>query len=156
MLTLRDHQSEDLFDPWEYLGPQRRKLLEQGWAGVFRDYLLHHLPVKQLAASFRDDFGRPAPHFSNAVNIDELFTINRLGVPGPLRRCLATTNLIDSTHWRSTSEDTPRDPLAERQHGQPMGSRCVRRNGEELPTDHGLPASVDAQCPRPVTRSAKG
>lgn len=60
MLTLRDHQSGDLFDPWEYLGPQRRRLLEQSWAGVFRDYLLKHLPVKELAASFRDDFGRPS------------------------------------------------------------------------------------------------
>ena len=60
MLTVRDHQSGDLFDPWEYLGPQRRRLLEQSWAGVFRDYLLRHLPVKELAASFRDDFGRPS------------------------------------------------------------------------------------------------
>lgn len=60
MLTLRDHQSRDLFDPWEYLGPQRRRLLEQSWAGVFRDYLLKHLPVKELAASFQDDFGRPS------------------------------------------------------------------------------------------------
>lgn len=60
MLTLRDHQSGNLFDPWEYLGPQRRRLLEQGWAGVFRDYLLKHLPVKELAASFQDDFGRPS------------------------------------------------------------------------------------------------
>jgi hypothetical protein len=60
MLTLRDHRSGDLFDPWEYLGPQRRRLLEQSWAGVFRDYLLQHLPVKELAASFQDDFGRPS------------------------------------------------------------------------------------------------
>jgi Transposase DDE domain/Transposase domain (DUF772) len=60
MLTLRDHQSGDLFDPWEYLGPQRRRLLELSWAGVFRDYLLQHLPVRELAASFRDDFGRPS------------------------------------------------------------------------------------------------
>jgi hypothetical protein len=60
MLTLRDHQSKELFDPWEYLGPQRRRLLDQGWAGVFRDYLLKHLPVKELAASFQDDFGRPS------------------------------------------------------------------------------------------------
>jgi len=60
MLTVRDHQSGDLFDPWEFLGPQRRKLLERSWAGVFRDYLLQYLPVKELAASFRDDFGRPS------------------------------------------------------------------------------------------------
>jgi len=60
MLTVRDHRSGDLFDPWEYLGPQRRRLLYQSWAGVFRDYLLQHLPVKELAACFRDDFGRPS------------------------------------------------------------------------------------------------
>lgn len=67
MLTLRDHQSGDLFDPWEYLGPQRRKLLEQSWAGVFRDYLLRHLPVQQLAGGFRDDFGRPSKDLSIAL-----------------------------------------------------------------------------------------
>ena len=67
MLTLRDHQSGDLFDPWEYLGPQRRKLLERSWAGVFRDYLLQHLPVKELSAGFRDDFGRPSKDLSVAI-----------------------------------------------------------------------------------------
>ena len=60
MLTLRDHRSGGLFDPWEYLGPKRRRLLEQSWAGVFRDYLLNQLPVGELATEFRDDFGRPS------------------------------------------------------------------------------------------------
>jgi hypothetical protein len=60
MRTRRDHGSGDQFAPWEYLGPQRRKLREQSWAGGFRDYLLKNLPVKELAASFRDDFGRPS------------------------------------------------------------------------------------------------
>ena len=60
MLTLRDHQSGALFDPWEHLGPKRRRLLELSWAGVFREYLLAHLPVKELAAGFRDGHGRPS------------------------------------------------------------------------------------------------
>ncbi len=67
MLTLRDHQSGVLFDPWECLGRQRRRLLEQSWAGVFRDYLLRHLPLRELAASFRDDFGRPSKDLSVAL-----------------------------------------------------------------------------------------
>lgn len=67
MLTLRDDQSSDLFAPWEFLGPQRRQLLERSWAGVFRDYLLQHLPVKEPAAGFRDDFGRPSKDLSIAV-----------------------------------------------------------------------------------------
>jgi len=59
MLTIHDHQSGDLFDPWEHLGPQRRTLLEKSWAGVFRQYLLEHLPVTELATSFCVTFGRP-------------------------------------------------------------------------------------------------
>ena len=34
MLTLRDHRSRELFDPWEHLGVKRRRLLELSWAGV--------------------------------------------------------------------------------------------------------------------------
>ena len=67
MLTRRDHRSGVLFDPWDYLGPQRRKLLEHSWAGVFRDYLLKDLPVNELAAGFRDDFGRPSKDLHIAI-----------------------------------------------------------------------------------------
>lgn len=67
MLTLRDHQSRELFDPWEHLGPKRRRLLEVSWAGVFREYLLEHLPVKELAAGFRDGHGRPSKDLSVAL-----------------------------------------------------------------------------------------
>jgi hypothetical protein len=67
LLTKRDHRSGVLFYPWEYLGPQRRTLLEQSWSGVFRDYLLQLLPVRELAAGFRDDFGRPRKDLSVAL-----------------------------------------------------------------------------------------
>ncbi len=60
MLTLRDHRSGDLFDPWEHLGPQRRRLLEESWAGAFREHLLNALPVGELTPYFRDGFGRPS------------------------------------------------------------------------------------------------
>lgn len=67
MLTIRDHVSGDLFDPWDHLGPQRRQLLERSWAGVFRDYLLRHLPIGELAKHFRDDFGRPSKDLHAAM-----------------------------------------------------------------------------------------
>jgi len=35
-----------------------------------------------------------------------MFTINRLGLPGSLRRCLGTTNLLDSTHSQRTRRVT--------------------------------------------------
>jgi len=39
----------------------------------------------------------PSAAGSLREGLAEMFTINRLGLPGSLRRCLATTNLIDST-----------------------------------------------------------
>ena len=60
MLTVQDHDSGDLFDPWADLGSRRRRLLEQSWAGVFREYLLIHLPVDELGTGFRDGVGRPS------------------------------------------------------------------------------------------------
>ncbi len=40
-----------------HLGPKRRRLLGHSWAGVFRDYLRKHFPVKELASGFRDGIG---------------------------------------------------------------------------------------------------
>jgi hypothetical protein len=59
MLTIRDHQTGDLFDPWEHLGAKRRRLLDRSWAGVFREHLLKHLPVGELADRFSRQLGRP-------------------------------------------------------------------------------------------------
>jgi hypothetical protein len=59
MLTIRDHQTGDLFDPWEHLGEKRRRLLDRSWAAVFREHLLNHLPVAELAARFSRELGRP-------------------------------------------------------------------------------------------------
>ena len=44
MLTIRDHQTGDPFDPWDHLGEKRRRLLDRSWAAVFREHLLEHLP----------------------------------------------------------------------------------------------------------------
>jgi Sec-independent protein translocase protein TatA len=67
MLTVRDHVSGDLFDPWDHLGPQRRQLLERSWAGVFREYLLRHLPIGELAKHFHDEIGRPSKDLHAAM-----------------------------------------------------------------------------------------
>jgi putative transposase len=40
----------------------------------------------------------PSAASSLREGLDELFTINRLGLPSELRRCLGTTNLIDNGH----------------------------------------------------------
>src|SRR3954449_10416464 len=59
MLTIRDHQTGDLFDPWAHLGDKRRRLLVRSWPAVFREHLLNHLPVRELAAHFSRELGRP-------------------------------------------------------------------------------------------------
>src|SRR5262245_9337331 len=69
MLTIRDHHSGDLFDPWAFLGDKRRHLLERSWAGVFREHLLAHLPVAELAPHFRRAFGRPSKDLYAALGV---------------------------------------------------------------------------------------
>ncbi|HAR49853.1 MAG TPA: hypothetical protein DCR81_07110 [Smithella sp.] len=60
MIHTRDHQTPYLFDPWDYLGPKRKMLLSESWAGLFREHILPDLPVHKLARFFTEDFGRPA------------------------------------------------------------------------------------------------
>ena len=52
--------------------------------------------LKQYASWLERDW--PSAAASLHEGLDELFTINRLGLPSKLRRCLGTTNLIDNSH----------------------------------------------------------
>jgi len=67
MITVKDHQTGRLFDPWDYLGPKRRKLLETSWAGVFRMHLFEKLPVGRVARHFNDCLGRPSKELYTAI-----------------------------------------------------------------------------------------
>ena len=67
MITVNDHQTIRLFDPWEYLGPKRRKLLDTSWSGVFRKYLLEKLPVEKIAKHFDEGMGRPSKELYTAM-----------------------------------------------------------------------------------------
>ena len=52
--------------------------------------------LEQYASWLERDW--PSAAASLREGLDELFTINRLGLPSQLRRCLGTTNLIDNSH----------------------------------------------------------
>jgi len=52
--------------------------------------------LKQYASWLQRDW--PSASASLQEGLAELFTINRLGLPSKLRRCLGTTNLIDNSH----------------------------------------------------------
>lgn len=59
MIHTKDHKTLPLFDPWDFLGPKRRKLMDQSWAGLFRKHILNELPVGKLRPYFTSGFGRP-------------------------------------------------------------------------------------------------
>ena len=69
MIRYREPRQASLIDPWGDLGPKRRQLLENSWAGLFRREILSELPVAQLALNFRADFGRPAKELHTVLGV---------------------------------------------------------------------------------------
>ncbi|MEA2014723.1 MAG: transposase [Thermodesulfobacteriota bacterium] len=69
MIHTKDHKTGYLFDPWDHLGPKRRKLLEQSWAGLFREHILQDLPVNKIARYFTEGFGRPTKELYMALGV---------------------------------------------------------------------------------------
>jgi len=59
MFRVKDHKQQHLFDPWDFLSPKRRKMLDESWPGLFRQHILEQLPVDDFALLFDDCFGRP-------------------------------------------------------------------------------------------------
>ena len=58
-VSYQGSQTGQLFDQWRYLGPKRRKLLDESWAGLFREKILPELPVERMIPFFSPDMGRP-------------------------------------------------------------------------------------------------
>jgi hypothetical protein len=67
MIHIKDHKQKDLFDPWAFLGPKRRELLDQSWAGLFQKELLGELPVGTVIPFFTHGFGRPTKELYTAL-----------------------------------------------------------------------------------------
>ena len=87
----------------------------------------------------------PAAAGSLREGLGEMFTINRLGLPSELRRCLGTTNLTDIN-----GHSALRDRVRRVKHWQ-NGSMALRyrrwpsTRSRRFPLDHGLQASLDAE-----------
>ena len=69
MIRVKNHKQGELFDPWAYLSPKRRELLENSWAGLFRKHLLCELPIAELAPYFTENFGRPTKELHTALGV---------------------------------------------------------------------------------------
>jgi hypothetical protein len=59
MIYVKDHKQVDMFHPFEHLGPKRLALLKSSWAHLFREEILHKLPVEKLFPFYSDSTGRP-------------------------------------------------------------------------------------------------
>lgn len=59
MIRIKDHKTLYMFDPFAHLGPKRRKMIDESWAGVFRKCVLTELPVNLLAKHFPSREGHP-------------------------------------------------------------------------------------------------
>jgi len=52
MYKIKNPNQRDIFDPWDFLTPKRRQLLEDGWPGLFREHILPSIPVYKVAKYF--------------------------------------------------------------------------------------------------------
>ncbi len=59
MINVKDHRQMNIFDPWGFLSPKRREMLDKSWAGLFQKELFGELPVGEVSSFFSGDSGRP-------------------------------------------------------------------------------------------------
>ncbi|MBU8920973.1 MAG: transposase [Bacteroidales bacterium] len=93
MINIKDHHTGWLIDPWDHLGPKRRKLLDSSWAGVFRKYLFEKLPIERIARHFDESQGRPTKELYTALGMQILQQLHDLSDPD------VTMSLAFSEQW---------------------------------------------------------
>ena len=59
MIYTKDHKTVNIFDPFDFLGPKRKSLIETSWAKIFRDEILPELPVHKLQPFYHNSRGAP-------------------------------------------------------------------------------------------------
>ena len=109
MIHIKEHKQKDLFDPWAFLGPKRRELLDQSWAGLFQKELLYELPVGEMIPFFTHGFGRPTKELytvlgalvlQQAHDLTDEETVNQVAFNTPWHDAL---NTAKAAHQRGLS-----------------------------------------------------
>jgi len=59
MIHFKDHKTLNIFVPFSFLGPKRKKLIDTSWAKLFRDHILAELPVEKIFKKYHWFMGRP-------------------------------------------------------------------------------------------------
>ncbi len=60
MIKIKNPNQMNIFDPWDFLSPKRRQLLDHSWSGLFREVILPTIPVERVFKFFDESFGRPS------------------------------------------------------------------------------------------------
>lgn len=69
MIHIKDHKQQYILDPWHFLSPKRRRMLDDNWPGLFREHLLDELPVKQITPHFTQGVGRPTKELHTVLGV---------------------------------------------------------------------------------------
>ncbi|MBW2639625.1 MAG: transposase [Deltaproteobacteria bacterium] len=110
MIRIKDHKQRDLFDPWRFLSPKRRRMLDESWPGLFRQHLLDEMPVDQISPFFCEDFGRPGKElytllgallFQQTMDLNDMDTVEQLSFNIQWHYALNITEESDSAKYIS-------------------------------------------------------
>jgi len=72
-----DPKQTNLFDPYEHvLSEAARRMLDEGWEGVFRHVVLELMPVGQVAEHFHDSQGRPTKELYSMAGLIFIMQFN--------------------------------------------------------------------------------
>jgi len=66
---VKDDKQPYIFDQFGYLGPKRRRLLDESWAEVFRSEILPELPIDELRKHYHETDGRPTNEMYSMVGL---------------------------------------------------------------------------------------
>jgi hypothetical protein len=69
MIKIKNHKQINLFDPWEYISPKRRKILDESWSGLFQKEVLPSLPIDKVVSHFHNSFGRPTKELHTVLGV---------------------------------------------------------------------------------------
>ena len=69
MFYVKDDKQPYIFDQFGHLGPKRRRLLDESWAGIFRSEILPELPVDELSKHYHETDGRPTNEMYSMVGL---------------------------------------------------------------------------------------
>lgn len=78
MIFTRDHKTLDIFDPFPWLGPKRRELINNSWAKLFREQILTELPIRHVADAYHQVTGRPTKELYAMLGLMILQQMNDL------------------------------------------------------------------------------